>query len=148
MLAISDRGDLAYVAGPSTAGLLVQALTAPVAVLADAVSFVFSALMLQARQCREAINDPYRAIDSLSEGRKLRPDDEGSGLNARVNHSSRVTWELTLEPQALSCAWPAVASARSSTSWNSSRKRIPHGRRLLHPVQCAVDSRGSVNVDK
>jgi MFS family permease len=44
---LSQSRSVAYIAGPSTAGVLVQALTAPVAVVVDAVSFVFSALMLQ-----------------------------------------------------------------------------------------------------
>lgn len=44
---LSQSRSVAYIAGPSTAGVLVQVLTAPVAVVADALSFVFSALMLQ-----------------------------------------------------------------------------------------------------
>jgi predicted MFS family arabinose efflux permease len=43
----STTRSLSYIAGPSTAGLLVQALTAPVAILADAFSFVVSALALR-----------------------------------------------------------------------------------------------------
>jgi len=42
----SATRSLSYIAGPSTAGVLVQALTAPVAIAADAVSFVVSALAL------------------------------------------------------------------------------------------------------
>jgi hypothetical protein len=38
--------SIAQIAGPSLGGLLVQALTAPYAVLVDAVSFVFSAALL------------------------------------------------------------------------------------------------------
>ena len=40
---IGTTRSLSYIAGPSTAGLLVQALTAPVAIAADALSFVVSA---------------------------------------------------------------------------------------------------------
>ena len=43
---LSQSRSVAYIAGPSTAGVLVQVLSAPVAVLADAFSFVFSGLML------------------------------------------------------------------------------------------------------
>ena len=45
--------SLSYIAGPSTAGLLVQALTAPVAIAADALSFVVSALALRGVKVRE-----------------------------------------------------------------------------------------------
>ena len=45
--------SLSYIAGPSTAGLLVQALTAPVAIAADALSFVVSALALRGVRVRE-----------------------------------------------------------------------------------------------
>ena len=50
---ISTTRSLSYIAGPSTAGLLVQALTAPVAIAADAVSFVVSALALRCVKVRE-----------------------------------------------------------------------------------------------
>jgi MFS family permease len=44
---LSQSRSVAYIAGPGAAGVLVQAFTAPVAVLADAASFVFSALVLR-----------------------------------------------------------------------------------------------------
>ncbi|MFO0727023.1 MAG: hypothetical protein U1E65_24800 [Myxococcota bacterium] len=34
----------------------------------------FEALMLQARLCRNSIADPYRAVDALTEARRIRPD--------------------------------------------------------------------------
>jgi len=37
----------------------------------------FDALMLQAKLCREKISDPYRAVDALSEARRLKTDDVG-----------------------------------------------------------------------
>ena len=43
----STTRSLSYIAGPTTAGLLVQALTAPVAIAADALSFVASAVALR-----------------------------------------------------------------------------------------------------
>jgi hypothetical protein len=43
----STTRSLSYIAGPSTAGLLVQALTAPVAIAADALSFLVSAIALR-----------------------------------------------------------------------------------------------------
>jgi Na+/melibiose symporter-like transporter len=67
---LSQSRSVAYIAGPSTAGVLVQALTAPVAVVADAVSFVFSALMLQRTPVAEppsaSREEPARA--QLAEG--------------------------------------------------------------------------------
>jgi MFS family permease len=44
---ISTSRSLSYIAGPSTAGFLVQVFTAPVALLADAVSFIVSAFALR-----------------------------------------------------------------------------------------------------
>ena len=43
----STTRSLSYIAGPATAGFLVQVLTAPVAIAADALSFVGSALALR-----------------------------------------------------------------------------------------------------
>lgn len=47
-----------FVAGPSVSGLLVQALTAPVALVADALSFLGSALFLKKISPREVPTDP------------------------------------------------------------------------------------------
>jgi MFS family permease len=49
----STTRSLSYIAGPTTAGLLVQALTAPVAVAVDALSFVGSAIALRGVKVRE-----------------------------------------------------------------------------------------------
>jgi len=46
--ALSTSGSAVRVAGPGVAGLLVQILTAPIALLVDAASFAFSALCLLA----------------------------------------------------------------------------------------------------
>jgi predicted MFS family arabinose efflux permease len=43
----STTRSLSYIAGPTTAGFLVQALSAPVAIAADALSFVASAIALR-----------------------------------------------------------------------------------------------------
>jgi MFS family permease len=43
---LSTSRSASYVAGPAVGGFLIQALTAPVAVLADAVSFLISALLI------------------------------------------------------------------------------------------------------
>jgi MFS family permease len=43
----STTRSLSYIAGPTTAGMLVQVLTAPVAIAADALSFVASAIALR-----------------------------------------------------------------------------------------------------
>src|SRR4029077_13563736 len=44
---LSTSRSLSYIAGPTTAGLLVQVLTAPVAIATDALSFVASAIALR-----------------------------------------------------------------------------------------------------
>ena len=49
----STTRSLSYIAGPSTAGLLVQVFTAPVALLADAVSFLVSAIALRGVHVKE-----------------------------------------------------------------------------------------------
>jgi predicted MFS family arabinose efflux permease len=50
---LSTSHSLSYIAGPSTAGFLVQVFTAPVALLADALSFVASALALRGVRVKE-----------------------------------------------------------------------------------------------
>ena len=50
---ISTTRSLSYIAGPSTAGLLVQVFTAPVALLADALSFLVSAFALRGVHAKE-----------------------------------------------------------------------------------------------
>ena len=63
-LAISS--SIAEVAGPGLTGVLVQALTAPIAILFDAVSFLFSAVMVgwirkpEPRPQRDGSGDPVR----------------------------------------------------------------------------------------
>ena len=49
----STTRSLSYIAGPSTAGFLVQVFTAPVALLADAFSFLVSAIALRGVHVRE-----------------------------------------------------------------------------------------------
>ena len=50
---ISTTRSLSYIAGPSTAGFLVQVFTAPVALLGDALSFLVSAFALRGVHVRE-----------------------------------------------------------------------------------------------
>ena len=50
---ISTTRSLSYIAGPSTAGLLVQVFTAPVALLGDALSFLVSAFALRGVHVKE-----------------------------------------------------------------------------------------------
>lgn len=50
--------SLAEIAGPAMAGTLVQLITAPLAVLVDAISFLFSALLLGSIRKQEAMPDP------------------------------------------------------------------------------------------
>jgi MFS family permease len=59
----------AQVGGPGVGGLLVRAFTAPYAVLADAVSYLWSALFIFAIRRREVV--PERAADAPSMRREL-----------------------------------------------------------------------------
>jgi MFS family permease len=68
----------AYLAGPSIAGYLVQAVGAPVAILADAVSFLWSAGWIGAIRAREA-------VPAANERRSLRAD-IGEGLRLVFGH--------------------------------------------------------------
>jgi MFS family permease len=61
---LSTSRAVAYVAGPSLAGLLVQVLTAPLAILADAVSFVASALFLRGARVDEPFHES-RGVSAL-----------------------------------------------------------------------------------
>jgi MFS family permease len=60
--------SFSFVAGPSTGGLLVQAFSAPFALLADAVSFVVSALFL----CRIGAEEPALEEDTESVRNRVR----------------------------------------------------------------------------
>jgi predicted MFS family arabinose efflux permease len=63
---ISTTRSLSYIAGPSTAGFLVQVFTAPVALLGDALSFLVSAVALRGVHVKE-------------------PKVEGNGTSARAD---------------------------------------------------------------
>src|SRR5262245_40762014 len=66
----STTRSLSYIAGPTTAGFLVQALTAPVAIAADALSFVVSGLALRGVKVHEPGVEPSEssARADLKEG--------------------------------------------------------------------------------
>jgi MFS family permease len=59
---LSTSRALAYVGGPSLAGLLVQVLTAPLAILADAFSFVGSAFFLGGAR----VDEPFHETRGVS----------------------------------------------------------------------------------
>jgi MFS family permease len=67
---LGATGSAARIAGPSVGGLVVQALTAPFAMLVDAASFVFSALMIsRVRPVRPETPPPRGSfLADLSEG--------------------------------------------------------------------------------
>jgi MFS family permease len=72
----STTRSLSYIGGPTTAGVLVQVLSAPVAIAADAVSFVASALALR------GVNVPEPEVER--NGSSARADlREGFGYLAR-----------------------------------------------------------------
>src|SRR4029453_2226345 len=50
---LSTTRSLSYIAGPSTAGFLVQVFTAPLAIITDALSFLVSAIALRGVQVQE-----------------------------------------------------------------------------------------------
>jgi MFS family permease len=66
---INGSRAMSYVAGPSVGGVLVQVLTAPVAILADAVSYLVSAALLGRLRVRE---HPVQPDAPLGLGRGLR----------------------------------------------------------------------------
>jgi MFS family permease len=65
---LSTSRALAYVGGPSVAGVLVQALTAPIAILVDGFSFVGSALFLRGSR----VEEPFTRSPGESPVRRLR----------------------------------------------------------------------------
>jgi MFS family permease len=67
---ISATRSLSYIGGPSLAGVLVQVFTAPVALLADAISFLVSAVALGGVHVREPTveSNGTRARDDLVAG--------------------------------------------------------------------------------
>ena len=54
-------GAVTQIAGPSLGGILVQALTAPVAMAFDAASFVVSAILLATIRVRETVHPRDRS---------------------------------------------------------------------------------------
>jgi MFS family permease len=60
---LSATRSISFMAGPATGGLLIQWLTAPVAVLIDAASFVFSAI--QIGRLKTPVVEPEPATESL-----------------------------------------------------------------------------------
>ena len=66
----STSRSLSYIAGPTTAGFLVQIFTAPVAIAADALSFVVSALVLRGVKVheRKVEHNGTSAATDLKEG--------------------------------------------------------------------------------
>jgi MFS family permease len=67
---LSTSRAVSYVGGPSLAGVLVQVLTAPVAILVDAASFLVSAFFLRGARVDEPFHEPARvsALARLKEG--------------------------------------------------------------------------------
>jgi hypothetical protein len=64
---LSTSRALAYVGGPSLAGVLVQLLTAPIAILADSFSFVASAIFLRGAR----VDEPFQESRGVSPWRRL-----------------------------------------------------------------------------
>jgi MFS family permease len=64
---LSTSRAVAYAGGPSLAGVLVQALTAPVAILADSFSFIVSAFFLRGAR----VDEPFQESRGVSPWRRL-----------------------------------------------------------------------------
>jgi MFS family permease len=60
--------QIASLGGPTAAGFVVQAVTAPVAIAADAASFLFSAVLLSRAGTTEPAQDPADTSSSPAEG--------------------------------------------------------------------------------
>jgi Na+/melibiose symporter-like transporter len=73
--ALSATGSAAEFTGFGLAGFLVQALTAPIAIAVDAVSFLVSALLLGTIRRREppppAVSDRERVVHEIHEGLRI-----------------------------------------------------------------------------
>jgi MFS family permease len=63
---LSATRSISFIAGPAVGGVLIQVLTAPVAVLVDAVSFVASAVFLGRIRVTELSSNDDGAQDSMS----------------------------------------------------------------------------------
>jgi hypothetical protein len=74
---LSTSRALAYVGGPSLAGVLVQLLTAPIAILADAFSFVGSAFFLRGAR----VDEPFQETHGVSPLLRLR-----EGISILTHH--------------------------------------------------------------
>lgn len=77
---LSGTRSASFVAGPAVAGGLIQAVTAPVAMLVDAVTFAVSALLIG------RVRVPDLPVDTTDEAGLLRRSREGMGLVLRDPH--------------------------------------------------------------
>ena len=74
---LSGTRSASFVAGPAVAGGLIQAVTAPVAMLVDAVTFAVSALLIGRVKVRDL------PVDTTNEDGLLRRSRDGMGLVLR-----------------------------------------------------------------
>ncbi len=74
---LSGTRSASFVAGPAVAGGLIQAVTAPLAMLVDAVTFAVSALLIG------RVKVPDRAVDTTNHDGLLRRSRAGMGLVLR-----------------------------------------------------------------
>jgi predicted MFS family arabinose efflux permease len=77
---LSGTRSASFVAGPAVAGGLIQAVTAPVAMLVDAVTFAVSALLIG------RVRVPDLPVDTTDEAGLLRRSRDGMGLVLRDPH--------------------------------------------------------------
>jgi MFS family permease len=91
---------IAEITGPASAGVLIAALGAPLAVAIDAVSYVWSAFMLGRIETREAVASELPSTASLSAA--MRGSDLRIGMRAVFSHPivrpiviSHMVWSLS-----------------------------------------------------
>ena len=149
-----------FVAGPRVAGVLVQALTAPGALLADALSFLGSGALLRAHRSRGAADRiPSRAASpSACAGSRGSPSSaprcspprrstSSTSSSGRCSSSTRRGRSTSRPARSGSCSAPARSAVSSARSW---RRRVtrrigvgPDVRGRLRPVPGAAAARAA-----
>jgi MFS family permease len=105
--------SVAQVAGPSIGGLLIQALTAPYAILVDAISFLWSAAWVA--KIQTTVVKPERKPDrhlgrEIAEGLKF-----GCCVRSRCAQARRICSTAPLSPCS-SCCWRVIYTCRPERS--------------------------------
>ena len=84
--ALVGSGSVAAAVGPGLAGLLIQLLSAPLAIVADAVSLVGSAVLVRSIHAREPVPEAGRRSAGRLAGHRRRAANALSGSHAAGGH--------------------------------------------------------------